>query len=179
MAHEEVVRALVPRPHAPQLREELLELEAAEVEAAAISAPDPATYRGEEPDLELHKLVRYESLRLLLGAAGGALLGSVVVLLLPWLREWMPGSLLVLALGGAWAGAIAATAAGVQVDKRDDALPETYYEVDEGDTEDLRVLTVVVPRGRTQVVNHLEDHEATLLDSWDPKVGARSEPESR
>lgn len=180
MANEQVVQALVPNPDAARLREELVELDRADVEAVAISAPDPATYRGEEGDLELHKLVRFESLRLVMGAVVGAAIGALFVLVLPWLHEWMPASLIIFAFGGAWGGAIVATSFGVQVDKRDDPLPDTHYEVDQADTADLRVLTIHVPHGRTQVINLLEDHpDVVLLDSWDPKVGPRREPENR
>jgi hypothetical protein len=44
---------------------------------------------------------------------------------------WLPWSALILGFGGAWGGAVVVTARGVQVDKREDDLPETYYEVDE------------------------------------------------
>lgn len=180
MANQQVVRALVPYPDAEELREELVDLDSADVEAVAISAPDPATYRGEEGDLELHKLVRFESLRLGMGVLAGAAVGALLVAVLPWLQEWMPASLVIFAFGGAWGGAIVAASFGVQVDKRNDPLPDSYYEVDQADTTDLRVLTIRVPRGRTQVVNLLEDRPGVvLLDSWDPKVGPRHEPESR
>lgn len=180
MANQHIVRALVPHSDAARLREQLIRLDDADVDAVAISAPDPATYRGEEGDLELHQLVRFESLRLGVGAIVGAALGALLVLAMPWMHEWMAASLLLFAFGGAWGGAVVAAAFGVQVDKRNDALPDAHYEVDENDTDDLRVLTARITRGRAPVVNVFEDHpDAVLLDSWDPKVGARHQPERR
>jgi hypothetical protein len=179
MALQDTVRVLVPEARAEAVREELLALDDADVEAVTSAAPDPATYRGEEPDLELHRLVRRGGTRLVLGAAGGAVLGGLLALLVPWLHGWLPWSALLLAFGGAWGGAIALTARGVQVDKREDDLGETYYEVDELAASDMRVLTVVVPRGRTEVVDHLEGQDLTLLDSHDPKVGPRDQPDAR
>ena len=180
MAHQEIVRALVPRQSAGRLRDELLDLDRASVQAVSVSAPDPATYRGEEADLELHQLVRTQGVRLGIGAVVGALLGGLLTAVLPWLHEWMPASQLVLMFGGAWAGAVVAAASGVQLHKRNDPLGETYYEVDADDAGDYRVLTALVPKGRSQVLSHLDDQaEATLLDSWDPKVGPREQPEQR
>lgn len=180
MADQQNVRALVPARDASALREELLGADGADVEAVAVSAPDPATYRGEEGDLELHQLVRFESLRLAIGVVVGAAVGALLVLALPWLHDWMPATLVLFAFGGAWGGGVVAAAFGVQTDKRDDPLPDAHYEVEAEDAEDLRVLTVQVRRGRTQVVNALEEHDdVVLLDSWDPKVGPRHQPESR
>jgi hypothetical protein len=180
MALQDTVRVLVPEPRAERLREELLALDGADVEAVMISAPDPAsTYRGEEPDLELHRLVRRGGTRLVVGGIVGAVAGVLLALVVPWLHGWLPWSALLLAFGGAWGGAIAATARGVQVDKREDDLGETYYEVDEIAAQDLRVMTVVVPRGRTDVIDFLEGRDLTLLDSHDPKVGPRDQPGSR
>lgn len=180
MAHQEIVRALAPRGEAERLREELLDLDGADVETVTLSAPEPTeTYRGEDGDLELHDLVRYETLRLIAGGLAGAVLGALVVAVLPWFHEWLLPSMIALTFGGAALGAIVAASFGVQVDKRNDALPDTYHEMDQDRAEELRVLTVVVPRGRTRVVNHLEDRQVTLLDSWDPKVGPRERPEKR
>lgn len=180
MANQQVVQAIVPAPEAERLRQQLFDLKGATVETITISAPDPATYRGEEGDLELHKLVRFESLRLGLGLVLGAIGGVLLSFALPWLHEWMPASAVLLGFGGAWGGAVAAAAVGVQVDKRDDPLPDTHYDIDDAEAEDLRVITVHVPHGREQVVNRLEKEQGVvLLDSWDPKVGPRDEPESR
>jgi hypothetical protein len=74
---------------------------------------------------------------------------------------------------------VATTARGVQVDKREDDLGESYYEVDEIAAEEMRVLTVLVPRGRDEVVDFLQGEDLTLLDSHAPKVGPSDQPESR
>jgi hypothetical protein len=180
MALQDTVRVLVPHAQAGDLRAQLLELDDADVEAVTISAPDPATtYRGEEPDLELRRLVRRGGTRLVIGAAGGAVVGIVLALVLPFLNNWLPWSALILAFGGAWGGAVAFTARGVQVDKREDDLGESYYEVDEVAAEEMRVMTVLVPRGRQEVVDFLEGRDLTLLDSHDPKVGPRDQPDTR
>jgi hypothetical protein len=180
MALQDTVRVLVPHSRTEQLREELLALDEADVEAVTVSAPDPATtYRGEEPDLELRRLVRRGGMRLVVGAVGGAILGVVIALVLPFLNDWLPWSALILAFGGAWGGAVATTARGVQVDKREDDLGESYYEVDEIAAEEMRVLTVLVPRGRDEVVDFLQGEDLTLLDSHAPKVGPSDQPESR
>jgi hypothetical protein len=180
MALQDTVRVLVPYARADELREQLLSLDDADVEAVTISAPDPATtYRGEEPDLELRRLVRRGGTRLIVGAIGGAVLGVVIALVLPFLNTWLPWSALILAFGGAWGGAVATTARGVQVDKREDDLPETHYEVDPIAAEEMRVMTVIVPRGRDEVVDLLEGEDLALLDSHDPKVGPREEPDTR
>jgi hypothetical protein len=180
MALQDTVRVLVPHGQAGDLREELLALDDADVEAVTISAPDPAsTYRGEEPDLELRRLVRRGGTRLVVGAGIGAVVGVLLALVVPWLNAWLPWSALIFAFGGAWGGAVAATARGVQVDKREDDLGESYYEVDRIAADELRVLTVVVPRGRDDVVDFLEGRDLTLLDSQAPKVGPPDQPESR
>jgi hypothetical protein len=180
MALQDTVRALVPHAQADELREELLALDGVRIEAVTVSAPDPATtYRGEEADLELRRLARRGGWRLVIGALVGLLLGVGVTFLLPFLRQFLPWSAMILAFGGAWGGAVAFAARGVQVDKREDDLPDTHYEVDDRGSDELRVMTVVVPHGRTDVVDFLTDRELTLLDSHDPEVGPRDEPGRR
>jgi hypothetical protein len=180
MALQDTVRVLVPHGSAESLREELLALDDADVEAVTLSAPDPAsTYRGEEPDLELRRLVRRGGTRLWIGAIAGFAIGALLAALIPMTNGWLPWSALILGFGGAWGGAVVVTARGVQVDKREDDLPETYYEVDETASKELRVMTVVVPRGRDEVVDLLQGKDLTLLDSHDPKVGPPDHPEAR
>jgi hypothetical protein len=180
MALQDTVRVLVPHGQAEQLREELLALDDADVQAVTIAAPDPATtLRGEEPDLELRRLVRRGGTRLWMGAVVGFFVGALLAVLIPMTNGWLPWSALILGFGGAWGGAVVATSRGVQVDKREDDLPETYYEVDEVAADEMRVMTVVVPRGRDEVVDLLQGKDLTLLDSHDPEVGPRDQPGRR
>lgn len=173
MARQHIVRALVPRNDADQLRDELLGLDAADVDTVTISAPDPATYRDEGADLRLREFVKTGGKRLIIGVVVGALLGAAVSWFLPFLREWWPYTLFLLMFGGAWGGGVASTARGVQVEKEREPqdLEDNVVEVTEDDSEDLRVMTILVHRDRDAVVDLLSERGATLLDSWHPKVG--------
>lgn len=172
MAKQDTVRALVPNERAERLRDELLELDDADVASVTISAPDPATYREETSERQLRHIVRYGWWRLLLGAVVGAAIGVVVALVTP--IDWLIYTVPILAFGGAWAGAIASTARGVQVAKEIET-PDTEdrkVDVDPESTDDLRVLTIIVVHDREAVVDVLErEDDVLLLDSWHPKVG--------
>ena len=171
MARQQLVRALVPEEAAETLREEVLAIDGADVTAVTISAPDPATYRDERPDLQLRGLVKRGGMRLALGMMAGAVIGVLIVFVVPVLREWIPYTLLLFAFGGAWGGAITAVSRGIQVDKPEDDTPEDVITVDEDDAETLRVMTIVVQHDRDAVVDLLSERGVTLLDSWHPKVG--------
>jgi hypothetical protein len=173
VAKRHTVRALVSGRDAEQLREELLAMGDADVGDVTISAPDPATYRGERADNRLRELVRAGGVRLLIGIVVGAAIGALVSGLLPFLREWWPYTLFLLMFGGAWGGGVASTARGIQVEKEREPtdLADEVVEVDEEASQDLRVLTVLVHQDRDAVVDLLSERGATLLDSWHPKVG--------
>jgi hypothetical protein len=177
VAKQHTVRALVPREDADTLRDELLTLEEAEVGTVTISAPDPATYREEGADLRLREFVKTGGTRLIMGVVAGAVVGAALAWFLPFLREWWPYTLFLLMFGGAWGGGIAATARGVQVEKEDEPedLGDEVVEVDTDDSQDLRVLTILVHHDREAVVDLLAERGATLLDSWHPKVGHGSD----
>lgn len=70
MAQQDLVRVLVPNELTDDLRGALLAIEGAEVTSVTISAPDPATYRGETSDRRLHDLVRYGWKRLVATEGG-------------------------------------------------------------------------------------------------------------
>lgn len=172
MAKQDTVRALVPMGRADALRERLLALDSADVESVSVSAPDPATYREETSELRFRHLIRYGWWRLLLGALIGAAIGVGLALLIP--LEWAIYTVPILAFGGAWGGAVTSTARGVQVAKEDHPpeAPDRTVDVDSEDTEDLRVLTIIVLHDREAVIDLLDGEEGVrLLDSWHPKVG--------
>jgi hypothetical protein len=173
VAQQDLVRALVPEDQAEALREEVLALDGAGVTTVTFAAADPASYRDERPDLLLRRLVQRGGMRLLLGAIGGALVGAAIALLVPVLREFAPWTVLLLAFGGAWGGAVTATARGVQVDKPEDDVPDEHVELGPDDAADVRVMTVVVERDRDEVVDLLMERDVVLLDSWHPKEGQR------
>jgi uncharacterized membrane protein len=169
MARQDLVRALVPEDQAASVREELLALRSAGVESVTIAAADPASYRDERPDLVARDLVKRGGSRLILGALIGFVVGAAIALLVPALREWAPYSVLLLAFGGAWGGAVTLTARGVQKDKPEDDLPEQRHEVRPEEADVMRVLTVVVERDRGPVVDLLREREYVLLDSELPR----------
>lgn len=171
MARQQLVRALVPEDAVETLREEVLAIDGADVTAVTVSAPDPATYRDERPDLQLRELVKGGRTRLALGIVVGAAIGMLIAFAIPVLREWMPYTLLLFAFGGGWGGAITAVSRGIQKDKPEDDTPEEVISVDEQDAEELRVMTVVVQHDRDAVVDLLTERGIVLLDSWHPKVG--------
>lgn len=173
MAQQDLVRALVPEDQANALREEVLALDGAGVTAVTFAAADPASYRDERPDLLLRRLVKRGGVRLVVGAVVGALVGAAVALLIPVVRDFAPWTVLLLAFGGGWGGAVTATARGVQVDKPEDDLPEEHVELRPEDADDVRVMTVVVERDRDEVVDLLMERNVVLLDSWFPKEGQR------
>ena len=178
MAQQDLIRVLVPYDRVDELREELLEIEAAEIASVTVSAPDPATYQGEGPDRRLHELFQYGWKRLVLGAIVGAVIGAGLALLIDW--EYAVYSIPLLAFGGAWGGAVTATASAVQVAKEDEPadLPDETVQVEPDDTPDLRIMTIVVPHGRGAVDDFLAEREhVQLVDSWQPKTGEG--PESR
>ncbi|GGI03010.1 hypothetical protein [Egicoccus halophilus] len=170
MADQHVVRALVAQDDAPRLRRELMDELQLPADHIAVTAAEPADYRDEAPDQEIHRMFQVGSRRAVLGALAGALLALLVVLVIPPLRDWLPFSLILL-FGGAWGGGIAATARGIQTSKREDDLGEDIHHVDAADAAHLRLLTVTVDRDREGVVDLLRKQGATLLDSRNPKVG--------
>lgn len=172
MAKQDTVRALVPAERADRLREQLLELEGADVTSVAISAPDPATYREETSDLRLRHLIRYGWWRLLLGAVIGAAVGVGLALLIP--LDWAIYTVPLFAFGGAWGGAVTSTARGIQVAKEREPpdAEDEHVEVEADQTQDLRVLTIIVLHDRDEVVDLLDGQDdVRMLDSWHPKVG--------
>jgi hypothetical protein len=173
VAQQDVVRALVPEEQADALRDEVLALERAGVSAVSFAAADPASYRDERPDLLLHDLVKRGGMRLALGAIVGAVVGVTIALLVPVLREWAPWTVILLAFGGGWGGAVTATARGVQVDKPEDDVPERRHELRPEEAARTRVMTVVVERDRDEVVDLLRERDVVLLDSWHPREGQR------
>lgn len=178
MAKQDIVRALVPHERADDLRERLLGLERAEVASVAISAPDPATYREPTSDLRLRHLIRYGWWRLLLGAVLGAAIGAALALLVA--PGWAIFTVPLLAFGGAWGGAVTSTARGVQVAKAQEPpdVPDRKLDVDSAESQDLRVLTIVVLHDRQAVVDLLDAQDGVrLLDAEHPKVGRG--PEAR
>lgn len=177
MAQQDLVRVLVPHEMTADLRGALLAIDEAEITSMTVSAPDPATYRGESADRRLHDLVRYGWKRLLAGAVVGAAIGVALAFLLDW--EYVIYGVPLFAFGGAWGGAVTATARAVQVAKEDvpDDLPDETVKVEPGDVPDLRIVTIVVPHGREAVDDFLADQaDVQLLDSSRPKVGENPEP---
>lgn len=170
MANQHLVRALVATDDAPRVRRELMDELDLAPDHVTVSEPAAADYRDEAPDLEVHRMAAHGRRRAILGAAGGAVLALLVVLLAPPLRDFLPFSL-ILVFGGAWGGAIASTARGIQVAKREDDLGEQVHRVGPEDVDRLRLLTVTVDRDREQVVDLLQQRGATLLDSTHPRVG--------
>lgn len=169
MAQQDIVRALVPYELTDQLREQLSELG---VESVSISAPDPATYRGETADRRLRDLLRFGWKRLVFGTIVGAAIGVGLAFLIPW--EYMVYTIPLFAFGGAWGGAVTSAAAGMQVAKEDEPndLADDTVEVAPSDIPDLRVMTIVVVHDRGKVADLLADRdEVRLLDSTHPKVG--------
>lgn len=172
MAKQHLVRVLVPYEMADDLREAILGIEDAEITSVSISAPDPATYRGETADRRLRDLVQYGWKRLVLGAVVGAAIGAGLALLIDW--EYAVYSIPLLAFGGAWGGAVTATARAVQVAKEDEPadLPDETVQVEPDEAPDLRVMTIVVLHGRDAVNDFFAERpQVQLLDSWQPKVG--------
>ncbi|MFA9431605.1 hypothetical protein [Egicoccus sp. AB-alg2] len=176
MADQHLVRALVARDDAPRVRRELMDELDLPADHITLGEPEVADYRDEAPDLEVTRMFKVGSRRAVLGAVGGAVLAALLVVIIPPLREWLPFSL-ILVFGGAWGGAIATTARGIQVDKREDDLGEDIHHVGPADADRLRLLTVTVDRDRESVVELLQNQGATLLDSHHPKVGRG--PDSR
>lgn len=177
MAQQDLVRVLVPNDLTDELRGALLAIEGTEITSVTISGPDPATYRGESSDRRLRDLVQYGWKRLVLGAVVGAAIGVGLAFLLDW--EYVVYGIPLLAFGGAWGGAVTATARAVQVAKEDEPedLPDETVQVEPDDVPDLRIMTIVVPHGRDAVDDFLaEREEVRLLDSWQPKMDEDPEP---
>ena len=179
MAQQDLIRVLVPYEMVDELHTRMLEIEGAEITSVTVSAPDPATYQGEGPDRRLHELMQYGWKRLVLGAVVGALIGAGLALLIDW--EYAVYSIPLLAFGGAWGGAVTATARAVQVAKEDEPadLPDETVRVEANETPDLRIMTIVVPHGRGAIDDFLaERDQVQLLDSWQPTMGEDPEPRS-
>ncbi|MFA9443925.1 hypothetical protein [Egicoccus sp. AB-alg6-2] len=176
MANQHLVRALVARDDAPRVRRELIDELDLPADHITLTEPEAADYRDEGPDHEVGRLAEVGRRRLWIGALAGAALALVVVLVIPPLRDFLPFSLILL-FGGAWGGAIAFTARGMQVGKREDDLGERIHHVGDDDARQLRLVTVSVDRDRERVVEVLQRLGATLLDANHPKVGQG--PDSR
>ena len=170
MARQHVVRVLVPVDDASSLRDELVDSERFDVREVTIEQPDPGLYRDERSDRQLHKMAVAGGWRLLVGGAVGAAIGVLIVLVIPFLRELMPWTLLLFAGGGASLGALVHVQRGVQVDKEPDDMPDRLYEVDAQDTRRERALTIIVGPDRNPLEDFLEERGYILLDTEDPKL---------
>jgi hypothetical protein len=160
----------VAREDAPRVRRALVDGLDLPADDVVLGDPEPAAYRDEAPDREIHRLADVGRRRAVLGGVLGAVLALLVVLVIPPVRDWLPFSL-VLLFGGAWGGAIAATARGMQVAKREDDLGEDIHRVGPEEAAHLQLVTVHVDHDREAVVDRLVAEGATLLDSQHPKVG--------
>lgn len=179
MARQDVVRALVAAGDVPDVVGELTDGFAIPAEQIEVTDAEPAVYRDEAPELEVRTLVRTGRARMLVGGLLGAALGVAVALLVPWLRELSPYSVLLLAFGGAWAGAVTSAARGVQVNRTTGPLGEELHAVTPAEAPGLRLVTVRGVRDRGRIVDHLMDRPGvTLLDSDHPRVGS-DEPGAR
>ena len=177
MAQHDLVRVLVPNEMTEELSDALRSVEGAEIASVTISAPDPATYRGEGADRRLRELMLYGRKRLVVGAIIGAIVGVGLAFLLDW--EYVVYGIPLFAFGGAWGGAVTGTARAIQVAKEDEpnSLPDDTVQVEPDDVPDLRVMTILVPHGRAAVDDFLAERaDVQLLDSWRPKVGENPEP---
>lgn len=170
MPNQHLVRALVARDDLPQFRERLEDECGITPDHVTDAEPVPGDYRDEAPDLELSRMVGTYHRRGIAGGVAGAALALLLVLVIPPLRDYLPYSL-ILVFGGAWGGAIATAARTVQTTKREDDLGESIHRVGPADAERLREVTITVDRDREAVVQLLQQHGATLLDSDHPRVG--------
>lgn len=170
MANQHRVRALVARDDLPRLREQLESECDVPADHVTDTAPAPGDYRDEAPDLDLSRMVGAYHRRGIVGGVVGAVLALALVFLVPPLRDLLPYSL-ILVFGGAWGGAIATAARTVQATKREDDLGESIHHVGAADAARLREVTITVDRDREAVVQLLQQHGATLLDSDHPHVG--------
>ena len=175
MAQQHLVRVLVPVDDASRLRDELLRSEALDVREVDIEEPDVGVYRDERSDRQLLGMARHGRSRMLVGGAVGALVGLLLVLVIPVLRELMPWSMILFVPGGASLGALTYVQRGVQVDKESDDMPDRLYRIDAEDRSRERALRIVVGRDRNPVEDLLESRGYILLDSEDPKLDGEAE----
>lgn len=170
VAQQHVVRALVPAGDADQLREELLTAEGLDVHEVEVEVPAKGVYRDERSDRKLHAITVRGGKQALVGGVVGAVIGALVVLVVPYLRDLMLWTLPVMAGGGAYAGALVATARAVEVEESSDDMPDRLYEVTGEDTREQREVTILLGQDRNQVEDLLQSRGYVLLDSRDPKV---------
>jgi hypothetical protein len=122
MSRPQVVRALVPHTHLDLVLDKLGDDLGIDRDAIEVTTPAPGAYRDDEPNVEARSIFRTGRLRLVIGALLGALLGAAVASLLPFLRELLPTSAILLAFGFGWGTAAAMFMRGVQV-QRDEGPP--------------------------------------------------------
>jgi hypothetical protein len=171
MARQDVVRALVPKDRVEEIVGGLAERFELDPDAIDIDDVRPGTYRDEQPDRELRRLVRTGRVRIALGATVGAVIGVAIALLVPALREWSPVSVVLFAFGGAWAAAAVVAARTVQVYRNEGDRPEKVHEIGPDDAARMQLVTVHNLRNRPEVSDHLADRGVALLDTSHPRVG--------
>lgn len=171
MARQDVVRALVPRERLDELLTLLIEEFALDRDDVEVEVPEQGTYRDEQPDRELRYLVRTGRIRLAAGAAIGAVLGVVLSLAVPAVRDDAMIIVPLFLFGGAWAGAAVAAARSVQQHRDEGPRGERLHQVGAEDQERLRLVTVRDVSDRPRVADRLADAGVVLLDSQHPQVG--------
>jgi hypothetical protein len=172
------IRALVRVDDVDVLRDLLVQNAGVPPDTIAVTRPEPGAYRDAAPDLELHELVDEGRSWLIVAIAVGAVLGALIALVIPALRETTWVTIPLFAFAGAWASGAVVTARRVQVRRREDPLPETVHEVDARERDDLRLLTIDELRDHDRALEVLRVGGAHLLDTQHPRVG-RDEPGAR
>jgi hypothetical protein len=171
MARQDVVRALVPKDQLEDVVGGLVERLELDPDAIDVDDVRPGTYRDEQPDRELRKLVRVGRNRTALGAALGGIIGVAIALLVPALREWSPYSVVLFAFGGAWAVAAITAARTVQRHRDEGDQPEKVHEIGPAEAAALQIVTVRTLRDRPEVSDHFADRGLVLLDPSQPVGG--------
>jgi hypothetical protein len=171
MAIQGQVRALVERGTADRVVRRLVDDLEIDEHAIEVSVPAEGAYRDEEPDVELHDLVKEGRRWAPISIGVGAVLGAAIALAIPVLRETTLVTVPLFAFAGAWALTAVTTARRVQVERREDPRGETIHEVPAEAAPERRLLVVRDLRDRGPVIDLLEEEGAALLDSSHPRVG--------
>ncbi len=171
MARQDVVRALVPTDRIEDVVGGLVERLELDPDTIDVDDVPPGTYRDEQPDRELRKLVRAGRTRMALGAVVGGLVGVAIALLVPALREWSPISVVLFAFLGAGMVAAIVAARTVQLRREEGDRPDKVHEIGPEEAARLQLVTVRSLRNRPEVSDHFADQGAILLDTTHPEVG--------